>query len=157
MIITICLLILVCSILKRPAGGLVEKLGDVDWKTLAQDAWDKIVTYSRKLGRATTRELLKFYYVMSEGDLSNYEKALVYAGIIYLAAPDDLLPRRVLGFLGILDDVGVAAWLYDKVGGKITPAIELKADMKLDEWFGPEISSRPRWNRTVSSCPPEVQ
>ena len=139
MIITICLLILIYSILKRPVGGLLEKLGDVDWKSLSLDAWDKIVTYSKKLGRATTRELLKFYYVMSEGDLSPFEKALVYAGIIYIAVPGDLLPRKVLGFLGVLDDAGVAAWLYDKIGSKITPAIELKADMKLDEWFGPEI------------------
>ena len=139
MIITICLLILIYSILKRPVGGLLEKLGDVDWKSLSLDAWDKIVTYCKKLGRATTRELLKFYYVMSEGDLSTFEKALVYAGIIYIAVPGDLLPRKVLGFLGVLDDAGVAAWLYDKIGSKITPAIELKADMKLDEWFGPEI------------------
>lgn len=139
MIITICLLILIYSILKRPVGGLLEKLGDVDWKSLSLDAWDKIVTYSKKLGRATTWELLKFYYVMSEGDLSTFEKALVYAGIIYIAVPGDLLPRKVLGFLGVLDDAGVAAWLYDKIGSKITPAIELKADMKLDEWFGPEI------------------
>ena len=139
MIITICLLILIYSILKRPVGGLLEKLGDVDWKSLSLDSWDKIVTYSKKLGRATTRELLKFYYVMSEGDLSTFEKALVYAGIIYIAVPGDLLPRKVLGFLGVLDDAGVAAWLYDKIGSKITPAIELKADMKLDEWFGPEI------------------
>ena len=85
MIITICLLILIYSILKRPVDGLLEKLEDVDWKTLAQDAWDKIVTYSKKLGRATTRELLKFYYVMSEGNLSTFEKALVYAGIIYIS------------------------------------------------------------------------
>ena len=139
MIITICMLILVYVILGEPVGWLVDKLKSVDWNTLALDAWDKIVTYSKKLGRATTRELLKFYYVMSEGNLSTFEKALVYAGIIYIAVPGDLLPRKVLGLLGILDDAGVAAWLYSKVGSKITPAIELKADMKLDEWFGPEI------------------
>ena len=139
MIITICMLILVYVILGEPVGWLVDKLKSVDWNTLALDAWDKIVTYSKKLGRATTRELLKFYYVMSEGNLSTFEKALVYAGIIYIAVPGDLLPRKVLGLLGILEDAGVAAWLYSKVGSKITPAIELKADMKLDEWFGPEL------------------
>ena len=139
MIITICMLILVYVILGEPVGWLVDKLKSVDWNTLAQDAWDKIVTYSKKLGRATTRELLKFYYVMSEGNLSTFEKALVYAGIIYIAVPGDLLPRKVLGLLGILDDAGVAAWLYSKVGSKVTPDIELKADMKLDEWFGPEL------------------
>ena len=63
----------------------------------------------------------------------------VYAGIIYIVVPSDLLPRKILGLLGILDDAAVAAWLYNKVGSKITPDIELKADMKLDEWFGPEI------------------
>ncbi|MGM9735462.1 MAG: DUF1232 domain-containing protein [Candidatus Cryptobacteroides sp.] len=139
MIITICLLILVYSILKRPVGGLLKKLEDVDWKKITQDAWKKIVTYSKKLGRATTRELLKFYYVMSEGDLSSFEKALVYAGIIYIAVPSDLLPRKVLGWLGVLDDVGVAAWIYDKIGNRITPAINLKVEMTLDDWFGPEI------------------
>ena len=139
MIITICMLILVYVILGEPVGWLVDKLKSVDWNTLALDAWDKIVTYSKKLGRATTRELLKFYYVMSEGNLSTFEKALVYAGIIYIAIPGDLLPRKVLGLLGILDDAAVAACLYNKVGSKITPDIELKADMKLDEWFGPEI------------------
>ena len=40
MIITICLLILIYSILKRPVGGLIEKLEDIDWRTLSQDAWD---------------------------------------------------------------------------------------------------------------------
>ena len=85
MIITICMLILVYVILGEPVGWLVDKLKSVDWNTLAQDAWDKIVTYSKKLGRATTRELLKFYYVMSEGNLSTFEKALVYAGIIYIS------------------------------------------------------------------------
>ena len=111
MIITICMLILVYVILGEPVGWLVDKLKSVDWNTLAQDAWDKIVTYSKKLGRATTRELLKFYYVMSEFNLSTFENALVYAGIIYIAVPGDLLPRKVLGLLGILDDAGVAAWL----------------------------------------------
>ena len=85
MIITICLLILFYAIIGRPVEWLVERLKNADWKKLTQDAWDKIVTYSKKLGRATTRELLKFYYVMSEGNLSTFEKALVYAGIIYIS------------------------------------------------------------------------
>ena len=76
---------------------------------------------------------------MSEGNLSSFEKAIVYAGILYIVVPNDLLPRKVLGWIGILDDVGVAAWIYNKVGSKITPDIELKVEMILDEWFGYEI------------------
>ena len=139
MIITVCLLILAFSILKRPLGGLLKKCEDFDWKSLTQDAWEKIVTFSKRVGRVTTGQVLKFYYVLAEGDLSTFEKALVYAGIIYIVVPSDMLPRRVLGWLGMLDDAGVAVWLYNKVGSKITPEIEQKVARTLDEWFGPEI------------------
>ena len=139
MLTTICLFILIYSILKRPIGWLVGKLDRVDWKSLAQEAWDKIVTYSKKAGRVGTRVVLKFYYAMQEGDLTTLEKALVYAGIIYIAVPRDLLPRRILGWIGILDDIGVAAWIYKKIGNSITPDIARKVEETLDGWFGPEI------------------
>lgn len=139
MITTICLLILIYSILKRPIGWLINLLEGVDWKGLASEAWDKIVIYSKKAGRAGTREVLKFYYAMVEGNLTTVEKALVYAGIIYIAVPGDLLPRRILGWIGVIDDVAVAAWIYKKIGDSITPAIELKVEETLDRWFGPEI------------------
>ena len=139
MFTTICFLILIYSILKRPVGWLIKKLEGVDWKGLAQDAWDKIVLYSKKAGRASTRVVLKFYYAMQDGELSTVEKALVYAGIIYIAVPGDLLPRRILGLLGVLDDVAVAAWIYKKIGDNITPVIERKVEETLDNWFGPEI------------------
>ena len=77
MIITVCLLILAFSILKRPVGGLLKKCEDFDWKSLTQDAWEKIVTFSKRVGRVTTGQVLKFYYVLAEGDLSTFEKALV--------------------------------------------------------------------------------
>ena len=89
MITTICLLILIYSIFKRPVGWLVNKLEDVDWISLTKEAWGKIVLYSKKLGRSTTRKVLQFYYVMSEGNLSSFEKAIVYAGILYIVVPND--------------------------------------------------------------------
>ena len=139
MIITICLLILIYAIIGRPVGWLVERLKNVDWKKLAQDAWDKIVTFSKRAGRSATRIALKFYFAMTESELSTLDKILVYAGIVYIMVPGDLLPRKVLGWLGILDDAGVAVWIYNKVGGSITPDIERKVEETLDEWFGPEI------------------
>lgn len=139
MIITLCLLILIYSILKRPVDGLLRLLDGIDWKGHVRNAWDKIVLYSKRAGRSATREVLKFYYVMEGADLSALEKALVYAGIIYIAIPGDLLPRRVLGWLGVLDDVGVAAWVYGKIRDSITPEIEMKVEETLRDWFGPEI------------------
>ena len=139
MILTICLLILVLSFLKRPADRLVKKLENVDWKDLARNAWGKIVIYSKKAGRMATHPVLIFYYTMSEGELTTLEKALVYAGIIYIAVPHDLLPRKILGWLGILDDVGVAVWVVNKISNSITPIILQKVEKTLDDWFGPEI------------------
>lgn len=50
---------------------------------------------------------------------------------------------KALAQLGVMDDAAVAAWIYDKVKKNITPAIELKADMTLDKWFGPVITVGP--------------
>ena len=58
MITTIVLLVLVFAILGRPIGWLVKKLEGVDWKKLSQDAWDKILVYSKKVGRTSTRPVL---------------------------------------------------------------------------------------------------
>ena len=138
MITTICILILIFAVLNKPMDKLTVRLKDVDWKALAQNAWGKIVTYSKKLGRDVTRELLLFYYTLTQGDLTPFEKALLYAGIIYIAVPSDLLPRKVLSWIGVLDDLGVAVWIYNK--SKITPHIELKVERTLDSWFGAEIS-----------------
>ncbi len=139
MITTICLLILAFSILKRPIGWLAKKLEAVDWKTLAQNIWDKIVLYSKKGGRVAARPVLKFYYAMQEGNLSAIEKALVYAAIIYIVVPRDFLPKSVLGWFGVIDDVGAAAFVYSKVKHNITPDIENKVEDTLNDWFGPEI------------------
>lgn len=138
--ITICLLILIFSILKRPVEKLAAMVRDVDWKHLAQGVWDKIITYAKRVGRAGSRIVLKFYYTLLEGDLTATQKAMVYAGIVYLVVPHDLLPRKVLGWFGLLDDVGVAAWIMDRIGKSITPQIERKVEETLDNWFGPVVT-----------------
>ena len=138
--ITICLLILIFSILKRPVGKLAARVRDVDWKHLAQGVWNKIVAYSKRVGRAGSRIVLKFYYTLLEGDLTATQKAMVFAGIVYLVVPHDLLPRKVLGWFGVLDDVGVAAWILERVAKSITPQIECKVEETLDNWFGPVVT-----------------
>lgn len=139
MITVISLLILACLMLGRPVGWLAEKLDGTDWKGLAQDAWEKIVTYSKKAGRSSTRPVLRFYYAMTESDLSVMEKTLVYAAIIYIAVPRDFLPKSVVGWLGVLDDAGAAAFVYAKVKKNITPEIERMTEATLDKWFGYEV------------------
>ena len=113
---------------------------DVDMKTLAQGLWSQLVAYSKKAGRAGARIALKFFYVMQYGDLTATERAMVYAGLVYIIVPRDLLPRRFLKWFGVLDDVGVAAWIFNRIGRSITPEIERRVEATLDRWFGPVVT-----------------
>ena len=98
----------------------------------------RIKSFAAGAGRSATRLLLIFYYTLTSEQLSTLEKALLYASIIYIAVPRDLLPRRVFGLLGLVDDAAVGAWVYNKIQKSITPAVLQKADDTLNEWFGAE-------------------
>lgn len=138
--LTICLLLLLYSILKKPVADLPEKVKDIKWKEKTASVWKKISAFSKKAGREASRVVLRFYYTLTDGDLSSTEKALVYAGIIYIVVPHDLLPEKVLGLLGLVDDAAVATWVYKKIKKYITPAIEQKVNDTLNDWFGYEVT-----------------
>ena len=113
---------------------------DVDWKRKAQGLWSLIVAYGKKAGRAGARVVLKFFYVMQYGDLTATERAMVYVGIVYIVVPRDLLPRKLLRWVGLLDDIGVAAWVFNRIDRSITPEIERRVEATLDRWFGPVVT-----------------
>ena len=138
MIITICILVLVYLIKGKPIDGLLQQLKDVDWKTQFSQLWDKLKTYALKAGRVATKPILTFYHVMRDSETTTLEKALIYGAIAYIVIPADLLPRKVLGFLGILDDAAVIAYVYKKISNKITAEITNKVEDTLDQWFGAE-------------------
>lgn len=137
--LTICLLILIYSMLKKPVASLVAKVKDADWTRPAKNAWIKITEYSKRAGREATRIVLRFYYALTDGDLSPKDKALVYAGIIYIVVPHDLLPKKTLGLLGLVDDAAVIGWVWKKVSGCMTPAVEQKVNDTLNDWFGYDV------------------
>ena len=139
MIITICILVLVYKMIGKPVGRLLERLYNVDWKTQISQLWDKLKTYALQAGRVATKPILTFYYVMHQTKTTTMEKALIYGAIAYIVIPSDLLPRRALSILGILDDAAVIAYVYNKVSKKVTAAIRNQVDTQLDEWFGAEI------------------
>lgn len=136
MIITICILVLVYKIIGKPVGRLLERLRNVDWKTQFSQLWDKLKTYAITSGRVATKPILTFYYVMQDSETTTLDKALIYGAIAYIVIPADLLPRKVLGLLGILDDAAVIAYVYKKISNKITAEITNKVEDTLDSWFG---------------------
>lgn len=67
MIITICLLILVYTILGKDIKPLLEKLKNVDWKGICDKTWAVIKEYAKKGGRLACEPLLKLWFVLDEG------------------------------------------------------------------------------------------
>ena len=139
MIITLCILVLVYLMMGKPVDGLLEQLKSTDWKSQFAQLWDKIKTFALRAGRVATKPILTFYYVMHQTETTTLEKALIYGAIAYIVIPSDLLPRRALSILGILDDAAVIAYAYNKVSNKITAEITNKVNDTLDQWFGAEI------------------
>lgn len=138
MVITICILMLINSILGNPMGSLIEKAKCIDWKNQMNNAFNVIKLYAKKAGRTATRPLLLWWNVMEDSQTSTTDKALIYGAILYIAIPNDLIPRRIMSFLGIIDDLAVAAWLSNKIEEKITDDIRQKVEDTLDDWFGIE-------------------
>lgn len=138
--ITICILILFYSVLGKPVGALIEKLKEVDWQRHIETAKGWISRYAKIAGRTAARPILQWWMVMQDDNTTAFEKACIYGAIAYIVIPNDLIPRRVFHFLGLVDDIAVAGWLYNKIGEKLTQEMKDRVEDILDDWFGsPEV------------------
>lgn len=140
MILLICLTILVYSILGRPVGKLVGRLGSVDWKRYADNAWRWMRDKAGHLGATVVKKLLLLWYVLKDDSTTLIDRALILGSIVYIVSPTDLLPRATFHLLGICDDAAVLAYAYNKVKRKITPEMEVEVDATLRQWFHPSIA-----------------
>ena len=138
--LTICLLILIGYYLQKPIGALVDKLKTVDWSQKFANLRQRIQPYALKAGRAATKPLLLFYFVVTDSETSLLDKALIYGCIAYVVMPFSILPRVIYRFLGVMDEAAAVLFVYSKVKDKITPTIETKVATILDAWFGAEFS-----------------
>ena len=134
----ICITILAYCILGKDIKGLIEKIGDVDWKRKADEVMEWLKPYAIKVGRVAARPLLQFYYVMTDEKTSTLDRVLVYAAILYTISPVSLVPSAVFKVLGILDEGAAMLYVYKKVKECIAPDIERKVENTLNEWLGAE-------------------
>ena len=139
-LITISLLILAYMIMGKDISGLLEKVKNVDWRGKINALMDKLRPWALKAGRAATRPLLQFFYVMADKNTSTLDRVLIYAAIIYTILPADLLPRTIYKFIGVLDDGVAILYVYKKIKNRITPEINTKVEDTLNEWFGVEYT-----------------
>ena len=138
MLITISLLILVYMIMGKDISSLLERVKNIDWRGKINALMDKLRPWALKAGRAATKPLLQFYYVMDDDNTSSLDRILIYAAIFYTILPIDLLPSVIYKFLGVLDDGVAILFVYKKIKDKITPEINAKVEDTLNEWFGVE-------------------
>ena len=138
MLITISLLILAYLIIGKDIKPLLERVKSVDWRGKINALMDKLRPWALKAGRAATRPLLQFYYVMDDENTSTLDRVLIYAAIVYTILPMDFIPSVIYKFLGILDDGVAMLFVYKKIKDKITPGINAKVEDTLNEWFGAE-------------------
>jgi len=138
MLITISLLILAYLIMGKDIKPLLERVKNIDWRGKINALMDKLRPWAVKSGRAATRPLLQFYYVMDDENTSTLDCVLIYAAIIYTISPVSLLPSAVYRFLGVLDEGAAILYVYNKVKDKITSEINVKVEETLNAWFGPE-------------------
>ncbi len=138
MLITISLLILVYMLLGKDIQPLLERVKTIDWRGKINALMDKLRPWALKAGRAATKPLLQFYYVMDDERTSTLDRILIYAAIIYTMVPIDFLPSVIYKFLGILDDGVAMLCVYKKIKDNITPETNAKVEDTLNEWFGIE-------------------
>lgn len=131
-------MILAYWVMGKDVSGLLEKVKNVDWRGKMNALWEKLRPWALKAGRVAARPLLQFYYVMEDENTSTLDRVLIYAAIVYTILPLDLVPRAVYKLLGALDDGVAMLYVYKKIKSKITPAINLKVEETLMEWFGVE-------------------
>lgn len=131
-------MILAYWVMGKDVSGLLEKVKNVDWRGKMNALWEKLRPWALKAGRVAARPLLQFYYVMEDENTSTLDRVLIYAAIVYTILPLDLVPRAVYKLLGVLDDGVAMLYVYKKIKSKITPAINLKVEEILMEWFGVE-------------------
>lgn len=134
------ILILAYMIMGKDVKPLLEQVKNIDWRAKVNALMDKLRPWALKAGRAATRPLLQFYYVMDDDSTSMLDRVLIYGAIIYTILPVDLIPRAVYKFLGVLDDGVAILYVYNKVKDKITPEINIKVEETLNAWFGPEYT-----------------
>ncbi len=125
-------------ILGKDVSSLLERVKNIDWRSKIKALMDKLRPWALKAGRAATKPLLQFYYVMADEKTSTLDRVLIYAAIIYTIIPMDFLPRVIYKFIGVLDDGVAMLYVYKKIKNNITPEINAKVEDTLNEWFGVE-------------------
>lgn len=139
MIVTICLLALIYLMRGKDVDELLDKVKNVDFTLKAHEMLERLKRHALKIGRTAARPLVQLYYVLANKNTALLDKVLIYAALIYIISPVDLLPRSIYHLLGVLDDGAALLFVMNRVKKNITDEVDTKVNKLLDQWFGKEI------------------
>lgn len=97
--------------------------------------WEKICKYTLQIGQVTVQKALTLYYVGIDPKTPKWAKGVVVAALGYLIFPLDAIPD-LTPFAGYADDAGAIATAMASILVSIDESHLIKADQKMQEWFG---------------------
>lgn len=136
MLLILSIIVLAYMIKGKDTSALVRRIKESELRANIVKLLDKLRPWALKIGRTAARPLVAFYYVLSDEGTPLLDKVLIYAAILYVISPLDLLPRAVYSLLGILDDGVAVAFVYKRIKSRMTPHIKARVEDTLNEWFG---------------------
>lgn len=96
--------------------------------------WDKLKDAAVKAGAKAIYYALLLYYTAMADSTSLKDKVMIFSALGYFILPVDLIPDILPG--GYADDMAALIACYKLVAKNITPAVEVEAKAKMNEWFG---------------------
>ena len=97
--------------------------------------WNNIYVWSHKAGRAVTRPILLLWYIMRSPKTPRNDKLAIFASLVYLVFPIDILDAKRLPLIGWLDEIVSVAVMMQKMMKHVTPEMQCKVNAILDNWF----------------------
>ena len=88
----------------------------------------------RRAGRTLARPALECFEMLVDGSTPHQARLTVLAALTYLVLPLDLIPDFIPA-AGFSDDMVALTALLGLCTRHLTPAIKLRAQRKLDQWF----------------------
>lgn len=97
--------------------------------------WQKVKNFGKTAGKEVVEKALQLYYAQQAPATPLWAKTVIIAALGYLISPLDAIPD-IIPVVGYADDLGVLVAAIATVGTYISDDIKVKAETKLQDWFG---------------------
>lgn len=103
-------------------------------KFTQSEFYEKISRIAKRAGAKLVYVALVLYYTMQSDKVPVKDKAIIIGALGYLISPLDAMPDAI-PIVGLTDDLGVLAFVLNKVWGNVSEDVKKKAMDKLNGWF----------------------